>query len=255
VSTSEAWTLLVQIFGYIALTLLGSSVIVAFALGLFRFFGEKWLESKFARGLEAYKHAQNKELEQLRYQVGALLDRASKLAQREFEVLPECWRLLVTAFRITEGATALFQEYPDLNKMSAPQLEEFLAKDPLENWQKDELRGETDRNKYYQKALFYRRMGECNKALVEFHRYFSTNGIFIAPEVTKPMERVSSLIRAMIVEHEINIEEDVRPRMRDARATFETEGKQLMEAIGASVQKRLWGDQFNFRDMDKRDPA
>ena len=51
----------------------------------------QWLDSKFAERLEAYKHQQQRELEQLRFQINALFDRVTKLHQREFQVLPDAY--------------------------------------------------------------------------------------------------------------------------------------------------------------------
>jgi hypothetical protein len=42
----------------------GGIAVVAYAL--LKFFGEKWLSAKFEERLAAYKHAQQKELEELR---------------------------------------------------------------------------------------------------------------------------------------------------------------------------------------------
>ena len=49
-----------------AVTYGGGGAVVAFLL--FRFLGSKWIESKFAESLEAYKHAQAKELEAVKFQ-------------------------------------------------------------------------------------------------------------------------------------------------------------------------------------------
>jgi hypothetical protein len=42
---------------------------VALAYWLFKLFSEKWLTAKFDERLAAYKHEQQKELEQLRYKI------------------------------------------------------------------------------------------------------------------------------------------------------------------------------------------
>jgi hypothetical protein len=66
----------------------------AVAFGMFKLFAEKWLNSKFQRQLEEFKHAQQKEIEQLRFRINAMMDRATKLHQRAFDVLPEAWSRL-----------------------------------------------------------------------------------------------------------------------------------------------------------------
>jgi len=90
--------------------------------------------------LEAYKHQQQKELEELRFKISGLLDRTTKLHQREFEVLPEAWAKLVIAHAKVQGLVSAFQEHPDLDRMTPKQLEEFIQNSQLKQWQKDELR-------------------------------------------------------------------------------------------------------------------
>lgn len=60
----------------------------AFAYAIFVWLGKKWLEERFARRLEDYKHKQNQELEHYRYQINALFNRITKIHEKEIEVLP-----------------------------------------------------------------------------------------------------------------------------------------------------------------------
>jgi len=62
--------------GYLGVTLVGAT---ALANWLFRLSTEKWLSRRFNEKLEDYKHAQQKELEKLRLQINATLDRTTKL--------------------------------------------------------------------------------------------------------------------------------------------------------------------------------
>jgi hypothetical protein len=56
---SSIWTA----FGVIAVA---GGGLVAIAYGIFKFLGDKWLNAKFEERLTAYKHEQQKELEELR---------------------------------------------------------------------------------------------------------------------------------------------------------------------------------------------
>jgi hypothetical protein len=67
----------------------------ALILGPFRYLADKWLTSKFNQRLEQFKHAQQVEMENLRFKIDSLFDRTTKLHQREFEVVPAAWALLV----------------------------------------------------------------------------------------------------------------------------------------------------------------
>ena len=84
--------------GGFSLTTISFAGIWALATHMSKRFGEKWLDSKFDEKLQALRHAHDKELEDLRFKIATLLDRATKLHSREFEVLPESWSRLNDAF-------------------------------------------------------------------------------------------------------------------------------------------------------------
>ena|SRR5450759_5137032 len=151
--------ILEKIAAAIGTLLVAGGTVTALALWLFKLFGERWLSSKFAERLEVFKHDQQKEIEHLRFEISKLLDRTTKLHQREFEVLPRTWALLTKCYHTVRGVTSSLQTYPDISHMSAAHLEEFLSKCPLQNWQKDELRNALDCNKYYQDAIFWHYLG------------------------------------------------------------------------------------------------
>jgi hypothetical protein len=169
----------------------------AIVFGLFRFFGERWLASKFEERLEAFRHAQQKELEQLRFRINALMDRTVKLHQKEFEVVPEAWGRLIEAYNAVKVFTSPFQSYPNVNQMNDEQLEEFLSDAPLENWQKSELRASSDKVAYYMKAVFHHRLAGCRDACRDHHVYVLKNGIFMPPEIRSKFNEIEDLIPAV----------------------------------------------------------
>jgi hypothetical protein len=158
------------------LALLGGGVaavagIVAAAYWIFKLFSEKWLTAKFEERLAAYKHQQQKELEELRFKISGLLDRTTKLYQREFEVLPEAWGKLVITHGNVQGLVAAFQQYPDLDHMSAEQLAEFVDKSALKQWQKEELRQASSKTEYYQTASRWTRFWEVSELFRDYFIY------------------------------------------------------------------------------------
>ena len=112
----------------------------AFAYAMFRIFTTKWIETRFSERLEAFKHQQNQEIEHLRFRINTMMDWNVKLHQREFDILPETSSLLNEAFYTIEPIAIGFQQYPNLDEMSADHLEEFLEKSPLTVVQKTELK-------------------------------------------------------------------------------------------------------------------
>lgn len=233
------------------LALLGGAGVVVLAVvsatyGLFKFFSEKWLTSKFDERLEAYKHRQQKELEELRFKISGLLDRTTKLYQREFEVLPDAWSKLVLAVGNVQGLVAAFQQYPDLNRMSSDQLAEFIDKSNLRDWQKEELRKADNKTDYHQMAIRWVRFWEVRDIYREYFIYQRKNGIFIRPEIKGQFMAISDLTHKALLEYEFDLQHGVDFRQWDARTKFSKESDQLSDALESRVQEQLWDSQTAF---------
>ena len=64
------------------------------AYGWFRFLGQKWIEQKFSKSLEEFKHEQAKEIAKQQLQIDSIFNRVSKLHDKEYEILPQIWKYL-----------------------------------------------------------------------------------------------------------------------------------------------------------------
>jgi hypothetical protein len=128
----------------VALLLSFADAVVAFALQLFKGYGEKWLDAGFDERLQNFRHAQAQEIEGLRFKVSTLLNRATKLHQREFEVLPEAWARLSDAFWKGNALVAFLKQQANLNDMSEPQRKAVIKHSRLQDWQKNEVRAASD---------------------------------------------------------------------------------------------------------------
>jgi hypothetical protein len=219
------------------------STLTGLALWLFKLLGEKWLSSKFSERLEAFKHDQQKEIEHLRFEINKLFDRTTKLHQQEFDVLPKAWSLLVTSNNSARGLTAALQSYPDLSRMLPEELDEFLSKSPLENWQKEELKNETDRNGYYQRAIFWYRLSAVRKEHRKFALFLRRKGIFLPPALKDKFRQVEDLIWDALAECELNKNDAVWPKRLGDQDKLRKEGELLMKQLETEVQERLWNSE------------
>jgi hypothetical protein len=223
-----------------------SSVVVAGGGGaviawfIFQTMGVKWIESKFAEGLEAYKHARLKEIEQLRFEIAALMDRTVKLHQMEFEVLPEAWALLTDAYAILRPVSLGVVVAPDLNQLSAEQLEFFIEKVPLEDFQKNELRVASDKLKYYSDAIQRHDLNRALDACGAFHIYLTKNGIFIPPEIKKKFSDFDVLLAEVIGERKISLRRPNTMERFDKGVALDSNGPALLKSLESDVQGRLW---------------
>jgi len=90
----EFWESIRPLVTAIGALVLGGGALTTITYWGFKLLASKWLDSKFAERLQALKHDQQKELEELRLKINTLFDRTTKLHQNEFESLPHAWALI-----------------------------------------------------------------------------------------------------------------------------------------------------------------
>jgi hypothetical protein len=116
------------------------------AYAMVRWLGTKWLDTRFAERLETHKGAlqhelekikgaRQVELEKIKFEINARMDRAAKLHQREFEVLPQAWSRLTEARGIAMSLVSRLQFVTELNQMPQDRLEEFLTHSELADFE------------------------------------------------------------------------------------------------------------------------
>lgn len=227
------------------LKLVGGIVVAGGGLSLivyqaFKHLAAKWLDARFEERLQALKHEQQKELEQLRYKVSALLDRTVKLHQREFDVLPEAWSKLNDAYWYVRSFVSALQSYPDVDRMNPAQLEEFVSGCQLQEWQKSELREAHEKTRYYQKAIFWHKLNQANDKSRDAYTYLIKNGIFINEGLRKKFSAIHDIFWNALTEHQMNEEHDIRPRQRDQIGKLVSEGDDMMKNLERDIHERLW---------------
>jgi hypothetical protein len=237
-------TILTNIGAFFGYAVLGVGTVSAATYALFRLFSEKWLTAKFEERLAKYKHDQQKELEQLRYEINALMDRTTKLHQREFEVLPEAWASLSDAYVSVRSIVAGLQTFPDLNRMKSAQLSEFLSASDLPIWKQDEIKATADKTASYTRELKWKRKNVASNEYYNFNAYLRKNGIFIRAEMKSKFTALSDIIHMALIEHELNLENPHHPMNRDHTLKLTKEGETIRSELEKLVQGRLWDSQI-----------
>ena len=223
-----------KLIGGVAAIGAGSS---AFAYAIFRIFTTKWIEARFSERLEAFKHQQNQEIEHLRFRINTMMDWNVKLHQREFDILPETWNLLNEAFYTIEPIAIGFQQYPNLDEMSADRLEEFLEKSPLTGVQKTELRSEANKIQYYRAVKTMHDLNTAINSYNQFHLLVAKNAIFIVEPIKTAFLSLDQMLKEAIIERQ------VQPQKFDKGVILNERGKQLLKALEEGIQGRLWSSQ------------
>jgi hypothetical protein len=146
--------------------------------------------------------------------------------------------------------TSALQSFPDISHMGQAQLDEFLADMPLKNWQKAELKTATDKDKYYQDAIFWHRLNAARATARKTAIYLLANGIFMPPGMKARFDQIHALGWDALTEHEINKTPGL-PTDRTQQIKFVKEGEVLMKSLESDVQKRLWSAVATEEGSDK----
>jgi hypothetical protein len=208
------WSQLLSLAGWklfwLALGNLG--VAIGGAVALFKWFGQKWLENRFAKDLEEFKsqktqaleeikHERTKEIEAIRRTVQWEYSRISKIHEKEFEVLPEAWFLLHDAHGRTGHLMLALKRYPDFQRLPDVEFEEFLKETRLTETQKDEMRSALDRFQYYSTAMFWIELNDAHSAQVKLNNYIIKHRIFMTPNLQASFTAVSHTLADALIEH------------------------------------------------------
>ena len=125
--------------------------------------------------------------------------------------------------------------------MGEAQFSEFLAASELLGWQKDEMRQDNNRNRRFQKMIFWHQLHTVKSGHAEFHNYFISRGIFVQPELKEKIRALSNMMYDAFAEREFN-EEDPTPGARQFTKCdrLQRDGPGQLQAIEKDVQARLW---------------
>jgi hypothetical protein len=246
---AESWSKLQNIIGpiltYLATFVVATGGFGAIIYGLFKVFAEKWLNEKFEERLSAYKHAQQKELEQLKSEINALMDRTVRLHQREFDVIPEAWGLLTEAFNLVRPVALGAGLSSRIEGMTAEQFDDFLEKIPLANWQKRELRASSEKTSYYLDAIMWHDLNRAQELCGNFHVYLSKNGIFIPPAIKEKFSALDDLLAECIGERRRSLQDKTASPKFEKGMSLHDNGPKLLKSLERDVQGRLWSSKVD----------
>jgi len=229
-----------EIFAIVGALGLTSAMAVGFAFALFRFFGEKWISSKFDKEIINFKHEQNKEIEKLKFRINNLFDRATKLNSREFEVIPEAWSLAWEAYRSTTRFLSKIKSYPALDGINEEILESFLEDTPLKEFQKSEIRSATRKTEKYIEQIYFHERNDNKDNIYKYRDYLKKNGIFIPREIKMKFLELEDILYEASRQHELNHEENIKPRLKDKIDFFHKEGEKILDDLEEIVEKSVW---------------
>lgn len=237
------WNTIFEWIGRLAVVLIPAGAIAAY---VGRTYIDKWLARHFQGQLDALKHTQAQEIERLRAKIAGMLDRATKLHQHEFEVLPLVWDKLTTMMGSAVAVVSMFQSYADIGRMASDELEAVLDQTSFAEFEKAELRRLVGppRLNLYTEMCDRDRLRIAFKERADFHNTIIQRGIFIEPPLrAKLMELSLLIVEALHNQAEFNdpnnTERKMRPRSENSDRVRVT-GKAIVDTIETMISDRLW---------------
>jgi hypothetical protein len=232
-----------EIISVIGKIVLYGGGIAGVSFGLIKWFGEKWFENKFSERLEEFRRQQSEILEQYRYQINANFSRITKIHDKEFEVLPKVWRLLQESYSHFMFLANPGQQWPDLNRYNQDELQSFLDKCELMDFQKKELLKQEDKLAYYENKAYWARLGRARTKFQEFREFLRNNKIFLRRDLFDLFRKIE--ISMIEVEVGLEMPSDIEYPWRGTSESFKKLNKDvndLMAQVESSVQERLHFD-------------
>lgn len=215
----------------------GGGAVVAYLL--FQYFGKNWIENKFAQRLEQHKHQQALELQRLHLEIDSMLSGALKLQEREFQLLPEAWQKLDEAHGLVRRLVSPGQEYPNVDRMTPAELEEFLSKSELTETQKQRVRTANNRLKAYEETIFWHRLHCVKIAISDLENFVARNGIFFPTSIKDKFTQISNLFWSAIISKQVGHEAEDYRMQSEGWKKIQEEAEPLYKAIEGEIQARL----------------
>lgn len=228
-----------QILGFIGRVVAYGGGSAAVAYLLFQTLGRSWLENRFASQLEALRHQQALELQRLRVEIDALLSGALKLQEQEFSVLPEAWEKLDETHGLVAWLVSPMQQYADVDRMTGPQLEEFLGTTSFLETQKQDIRVSRSKGKTYQDILFWHRLAKVKASHGDLQRYIARKGIFLPADIKSDLSSIADKLWEALISKEVGHEAKDWKMQREGWTKIKNEIEPLYKKIEATIQARL----------------
>jgi hypothetical protein len=228
-----------EIFSFIGKVIAIGGGAAALAYAIFLFLGQKWIESKFDKNLESFKHAQEREMERFRHDVNVLFSRVTKIHEKEIEILPELWQKLQYALGQVAKITSPLQFSPNFMSMTDGEFKDFLETSRLNDTHKEALKASSEKGLFYTKTIFWYDLREAKIAVNDFHNFMINNRIFLSKDLKQEFMEIDKLLSSAISKREIGEQARDWKRISEAYEGLGEEANIVVARIEELVQERL----------------
>lgn len=215
----------------------GGGAVVAYLI--FQYLGKTWIENKFAARLDLLKHQHALELQRLRVEIDSMLSATVKLQEKEFQLLPEAWQKLDEAHGLVSWLVSPSQEFANVDRMTAGELEEFLGGSELLESQRQKIRDADDRLAAYQEAIFWHRLHRVKGAVADLENFVARNGVFFPSPIKDNLSKIARLLWEALISKRVGHEAQDYRLQSEGWKKIKEEAEPLYKAIESEIHARL----------------
>jgi hypothetical protein len=212
-----------------------------FVLGILKFFGQKWIDSSIARGMESLRHKNIREIEEMKFEFQKNFDRRTRIIQFELEIIPKIWSLLLDATNKTKAAQARFRMHTDLTRLSEMELVDWLTEsNVLKGHHAEIIKAQpADRNRLYSRSDDIRLCFEARKAASEARNLLAINAILIPSNLYEDFLAFSKMIDDAALDAETEAVHGRIPKEERRSDNFWTESDETTKTLSNKVRNLL----------------
>jgi len=166
-----------------------STIIVSFVLSvggaagvaflLIKYFGSKIINNQFEKSVEKFK-----------FMINSKFDRISKIHEKEFEILPKIWMLLINTNNDFYSLTAFYTTYPNLDVLSDIEFNDYMESRKLNKNEIQKIKNAVNKTDVFIEIDFWNKLNKINISYNSFSLYYFENRIFLTEEIEKLVEDI-----------------------------------------------------------------
>ncbi len=187
--------------------------------------------------LESVRHERDKDITALKADLEYLKDRLSYANEKEFSAIDELWNKYIETHSSVKRAIFSYIQFPDLNRLSESEVEEFLNTTCLDSKQKNTVMTATDKVSAFSRQMRIIHLNDAAKNIYDLNNLIMKNSIYIPDILTNEFKSALDFLNKHNALEMTNFQFKT-PNAKEQLKYFEEEGK-VFEKLRAPVRDRV----------------
>ncbi len=151
----------------------------------------------------AYKTGTNsKEIEVLKSELKVEEIKRTEYQQRLFTIYAKIWETIQNTVNLFLVYTQPLQQYPDINKMTETELEEFLQDSEFSKSHQKRILESSNKYKEYTDLIFWYRLNKLKMLYNDLYFSFVINKIFFSKELNENLDSLIKVFNSALIDIE-----------------------------------------------------